>query len=77
MIGAYLRITLAVAGAVLAVVLFALAFTTAAIIVLALLLIGVVFGRKGGRVFVMSRRTEAFRDHPKVIDHDPDDLKPG
>ena len=65
----YLRIVLAVAGAVLAVVLFALAFTTAAIIVLALLLIGVLFGRKG--VVVLGRRVDTRRDHLMVIDYDP------
>lgn len=72
---AYLRIALAVVGAILAIVLFALAFTTAAIVVLVLLLVGVIFGRK--RMVFISRRTQSssMADHPKVIDHDPNAIK--
>jgi len=73
---AYLRIALFILGLAGAVILFAFAFTGAAIILIVLLALGAIFGRtQGSNIWIVTRRDQReTRDHPKVIDHDPNDL---
>ena len=76
MFAIYLRIAVFIIGLAGAVILFAFAFTTAAIILVVLLVLGALFGRTAGsNVWIVTRRQGPdSRDHPKVIDHDPNDL---
>ncbi|MCB2108589.1 MAG: hypothetical protein KDE14_12860 [Rhodobacteraceae bacterium] len=75
LLAVYLRIALFVIGLVAAVVLFAFAFTGAAIILLVVLLLGAIFGRRSGTaVWVFNRRSDQSWRRPPVIDHDPNDL---
>ncbi|MBM3512456.1 MAG: hypothetical protein FJX59_01930 [Alphaproteobacteria bacterium] len=77
MISFYLRIAFVIIGLLAAVVLALFAFTTAAIVVLVALIVAAVFGKKKPGVWVISReKWNVHRDHPKVIDHDPNDLPP-
>lgn len=77
MISFYIRIALLIVGLVVALVLAVFAFTTAAIVVLVALIVAAIFGKKRTGVWVVSREQwTASRHHPKVIDHDPNDLPP-
>jgi hypothetical protein len=92
MFAQYLRIIFIIFALIGGVLLFAFAFTTAAIVVGVLLLIGLVFGgRKGGTIWVFRREREPWspeaqpgadfpphgpRHGPITIDHDPNDLPP-
>lgn len=84
MFAQYLRIVFIVLALIGGVVLFAFAFTTAAIIVGVLLIVGLIFGRGKTGVWVMRRdappnpfdQNQPPRDGPVLIDHDPNDLPP-
>lgn len=80
MLAAFLRIAIVIAVLVGAVILFAFAFTTAAIIVLVLLVIGAILGRRpGANVWVFRQGPSADDSQqraPLTIDHDPNDLPP-
>jgi disulfide bond formation protein DsbB len=83
MFAQYLRIIFIILALIGGVLLFAFAFTTAAIIVGVLLIIGLIFGRgKTGSWVVVRRSGNPFdqsqppRHGPITIDHDPNDLPP-
>ncbi len=90
MFAQYLRIIFIILALIGGVVLFAFAFTTAAIIVGVLLIVGLIFGRGKTGSWVVVRRgsgnpfaeshpfdQSAPRHGPITIDHNPDDLPPG
>lgn len=81
MFTAYLRIVVTILALIGAVVLFAFAFTTAAVIVLVLLAVGLIAGLIMGRapgatVWVVRREELDATRQPPTIDHDPNDLPP-
>ena len=77
MFATYLRIAFIIIGLIGAALLFAFAFSVAAIVVLVLLLVGIIFGRKsGGQVWVWRQQTTQRQNEPMIIDHDPNDLPP-
>ncbi len=89
MFAQYLRIVFIILALIGGVLLFAFAFTTAAIVVGILLLVGLIFGRpKGANIWVFRRggaspwpgqeqaRSEFPPRGPVTIDHDPNDLPP-
>ncbi|MBL8629974.1 MAG: hypothetical protein JNM81_10125 [Rhodospirillaceae bacterium] len=84
MFAQYLRIIFIILALIGGVVLFAFAFTTAAIIVGVLLIIGLIFGRRRTGTWIVVRRETSgpFGEAstpprgPITIDHDPNDLPP-
>ncbi|MBL8642672.1 MAG: hypothetical protein JNK21_01980 [Rhodospirillaceae bacterium] len=89
MLAQYFRIILFILALIAGVVLFAFAFTTAAIVVGVAIILGLIFGRgKTGTIWVVRRgSTNPFDQSqpprhggsargPITIDHDPNDLPP-
>lgn len=75
MFAAYLRIAVIILALIGAVILFAFAFTTAAVVLLVLLLIGFIFGRGSVSRWVVVRGSSSTTQRgPITIDHDPNDL---
>ena len=78
MIATYFRIALMIAAFIAAALLFAFAFSAAAVVVLALVILGLIFGRRQTTgVWVFRRDTTTAPHDPKIIEHDPNDLPPG
>ncbi|MSO96728.1 MAG: hypothetical protein EXR11_00705 [Rhodospirillaceae bacterium] len=75
MFATYLRIAVIILALIGAVILFAFAFTTAAVVLLVVLLIGFIFGRGSVSRWVVVRRSSSNTQRgPITIDHDPKDL---
>jgi hypothetical protein len=76
MLRIYLRVALFLVGLVAAIVLFAFAFTAAAIVTLIGLAVLLLFGRVRTIEWEAERRARTDADHrpPLIIDHDPNDL---